>query len=167
VFDAPALAAIHRANWLRLLGPDLPGLQTTLDAAGLTQNWGNAINLSAGAGPYAVFVAEDADGSAVGFAALGPLLDPDGGKGAAELVALWVAPEHQRAGHGSRLLEAAADAARRLVQATRLSHWVARQDIFRQRFLHSAGFGADGAERSWQAPTGELIDEARWTAALT
>jgi GNAT superfamily N-acetyltransferase len=164
--DAPALAAIHRANWLALLGLDLPGLEASLDAAGLTQTWGNAIQLSGGDGPYAVLAAEDAGGAVVGFAALGPLLDPDGGKGAAELVALWVSPDHQRAGHGSRLLEASADAARRLQAASRLSHWVARQDVFRQRFLRSAGFGADGAERSWQAPTGEIIDEARWSARL-
>jgi ribosomal protein S18 acetylase RimI-like enzyme len=166
LLDAPALAAIHRANWLALLGPDLPGLESTLDASGLTRTWGQAIALAAGDGPYAVLAAEDEGAAVVGFAALGPSLDPDGGNGAAELVALWVAPARQRSGHGSRLLSAAADAARRLQQATRLSHWVARQDVFRQRFLRSAGFGADGAERSWQAPTGEIIDEARWSALV-
>jgi GNAT superfamily N-acetyltransferase len=165
--DAPALAAIHRANWLSLLGPDLPGLEETLNSAGLTQSWGNAIALSAGNGPYAMLVAEGTlRDLVVGFAALGPALDPDGIKDAAELVALWVAPEHQRAGHGSRLLAAAADAAHSLQRAARLTHWVARQDVFRQRFVRSAGFRADGAERSWRAPGGEIIDEARWSTRL-
>ncbi|MDR0593113.1 MAG: GNAT family N-acetyltransferase [Bifidobacteriaceae bacterium] len=170
-FDAPALAAIHRANWLTLIGPDLPGLEAALDGAALTQGWGNAIGLAAADGPYAVLAATDraagpgGDGRVVGFAAVGPLLDPDGGRGAAELVALWVAPASQRSGHGSRLLASAAGHARRQ-GATRLSHWVARQDVLRQRFLRSAGFAPDGAERSWQAPAGEIVDEARWSARL-
>jgi GNAT superfamily N-acetyltransferase len=165
LLDAPALAAIHRANWLGLLGPDLPGLEDALNNAQLTQHWGQAVTLSAGSGPYAVLVAES-EGVPVGFAALGPLLDPDGGEGGAELVALWVAPDRQRQGHGSRLLAAIASQARSLQGATRLSHWVARQDVYRQRFLRTAGFGPDGAERSWQAPSGEIIDESRWSARL-
>jgi GNAT superfamily N-acetyltransferase len=140
-------------------------MASALDEAGLAQHWGRAIALSAGDGPYAVFVSAH-DQSVAGFAALGPLLDPDSGQGSAELVALWVAPDHQRQGHGSRLLAAVAEAARRPPVASRLSHWVARQDIFRQRFLGSAGFGADGAERSWRTPSGEIIDEARWSARL-
>ncbi|MDR2374031.1 MAG: GNAT family N-acetyltransferase [Bifidobacteriaceae bacterium] len=164
--DAPALAAIQRHNWLTLLGPDLPHLEATLDAASLALTWADAIGLAGGAGPYAVLAAEAEDGGVAGFAAIGPLLDPDAGEGGAELVALWVAGEQQRLGHGSRLLAAAADAARRLQRATRLAHWVAHQDVFRQRFLKSAGFGRDGAERSWQAPGGELVDESRWSARL-
>jgi GNAT superfamily N-acetyltransferase len=113
-----------------------------------------------------VFVAVDDADAVVGFAALGPLLDPDGGTGSAELVALWVAPTAQRQGHGSRLLSQVASAARSGMNATRLAHWVARQDIYRQRFLRACGFGADGAERSWQAPSGELVDEQRWSTRL-
>ncbi|MDR1441916.1 MAG: GNAT family N-acetyltransferase [Bifidobacteriaceae bacterium] len=166
VLDAPALAAIHKANWLKLLGPDLPDLNSTLNSQDLTQTWGNAIALATGDGPYAVLVATDANGVTVGFTALGPLLDPDAAPQAAELVALWITPTHQRLGHGSRLLAAAADQARHLQHATRLSHWVARQDILRQRFLRTTGFGADGAERSWRTPTGEIIDESRWSTQL-
>jgi GNAT superfamily N-acetyltransferase len=166
VFDAPALAAIQRANLVTLLGPDVADLGAAFDSAAATQTWGNAIALASPEGPYNVAVAVDESETVVGFAALGPLLDPDGGQGAAELVALWVAPEAQRQGHGSRLLSQVADAARRHLSAARLSHWVTRQDIFRQRFLHQAGFRADGAERSWQSPAGELVDEMRWSTRL-
>jgi GNAT superfamily N-acetyltransferase len=165
VADAPALAAIQRDNWLALLGADLPGWPQTLSLEEMAATWANGIALGQADGPYEVFVALGEAGQLVGFAAAGPLVDPDLTPGGAELVALWVAPAHQRAGHGSRLLAAVADAARARA-APRLAHWVTRQDIYRQRFLRAAGFGPDGAERSWQAPTGELIDEQRWSALL-
>jgi GNAT superfamily N-acetyltransferase len=167
------MATAQRACWIELFGDDLPGLEATLDQVALTRAWREAIVLAGGEGPYAVFSALDEADRVVGFSALGPLLDPDGGGGgsgakAGELVALWVTPSHQRAGHGSRLLAAIAGAARSSsAEFDRLSHWVARQDIHRQRFLRAAGFGPDGAERSWQTPAGELVDEQRWSALLT
>ncbi|MDR1118002.1 MAG: GNAT family N-acetyltransferase [Bifidobacteriaceae bacterium] len=168
VLDAPALAAIHRACWLDLVGADIPGLAEALEGRQAVVTWRNAVILAQGEGPYAMFAAVgEADGVA-GFAALGPLLDQDGGARAAELVALWVAPQHQRAGHGSRLLAAVADALRApSAPFDRLSHWALRQDVHRHRFLRGAGFGPDGAERTWRAPTGELMDEQRWSALLT
>jgi GNAT superfamily N-acetyltransferase len=180
--DAPALAAIQRACWRALLGPEAPAWAETLDAEALAATWRDGIGLARAGGPYGVFAALDAEGAVAGFAAFGPLADPDGAR-AAELVALWVAPGAQRAGHGSRLLAAVADAVRAAPSLpapagaqgqalsadgtprfTRLSHWVARQDIPRQRFLRGAGFAPDGAERSWRTEAGELIDELRWSA---
>ncbi|MDR3360870.1 MAG: GNAT family N-acetyltransferase, partial [Bifidobacteriaceae bacterium] len=109
--DAPALAAIQRACWAGLLGPDAPSLVDSLDAESLAATWADAIALATGDGPYQVFCALDGADQVVGFAAAGPLTDPDGAE-AAELIALWVTPAGQRAGHGSRLLAAVADAVR-------------------------------------------------------
>jgi GNAT superfamily N-acetyltransferase len=150
-----------------LLGGDIPALGAMLDLGALAQGWADAIGLARGGGPYGTWAALDQAGQVVGFAAVGPLEDPDRPAGGAELVALWVAPERQRAGHGSRLLAAAAGAARAgQVGYSRLAHWVARQDVYRQRFLRGAGFSPDGAERTWRAPGGQLIDEQRWSARL-
>jgi ribosomal protein S18 acetylase RimI-like enzyme len=165
--DAAALAAVQRDAWLALLGRDVPTLAAALEIDALERTWADAIVLAQAEGPYAVLAGLDEAGQVAGFAALGPLLDPDRPVRAGELVALWVAPDRQRAGHGSRLLAAAAQAARAPGAAfERLSHWVARHDVYRQRFLRGAGFALDGAERTWQAPSGELIDEQRWSALL-
>jgi N-acetylglutamate synthase-like GNAT family acetyltransferase len=166
--DAPAFAALQRAAWLAVLGQDLPGLAEALDPAGLTSTWAQAISLASGADQYAVYSALADDGQVAGFAALAPSLDPDSRGQSGELVALWVSPAHQRAGHGSRLLAAVAESARSsTLPFQHLSHWVTRQDIHRQRFLRGAGFGADGAERTWRAPPGQLVDEQRWSALLS
>jgi GNAT superfamily N-acetyltransferase len=164
------MAAIQARAWTQVFGTLFPELPAALDPAATAKAWRQAVTLAAGGGPYAVFAATDPAGPTsitVGFAALGPLLDPDGGKGAAELVALHVDPPHQRQGHGSRLLAAVADAARSPSNvATRLSTWVAVADVVRQRFLKQAGFGADGATRAWHTDAGSLVDEQRWSARL-
>ncbi|MDR2254076.1 MAG: GNAT family N-acetyltransferase, partial [Bifidobacteriaceae bacterium] len=110
--DAAALAAVQRAAYLALLGADVPALAAALDPAVLAATWRNAIELATPGSPYAVFAALDRTDHVVGFAAIGPLTDPDARPGATELVALWVHPDHQRDGHGSRLLAAVADAVR-------------------------------------------------------
>jgi GNAT superfamily N-acetyltransferase len=174
--DAPAMAAIQLDCWSELYGPALPGLVAGLDPAVVAQSWAQAVANSAGPSPYGVMVAVDAEapaGSAnpaaqvVGFAAWGPSVDPDGGAGVAELAGLYVAPAHQRKGHASRLLAAVAGLAPTKTGATRLTTWVYAGDYIRQRFLKSVGFDADGAQRSWRTPDGDLVDEARWSTLLT
>jgi GNAT superfamily N-acetyltransferase len=167
IFDAPAIASIHLRAWEQLYSADLPAFVANLNKGDMTRTWGDAIaHASGGDSPYSVLVAESGTNRVVGFAAVSPLFDPDGGKGTAELMALYVDPDHQRLGHASRLLTAAADAARTRTHATRLSTWVAAIDYMRQRFLKQSGFGADGSERSWRTPEGDMVDEQRWSTLL-
>lgn len=104
----------------------------------------------------------------VGFAAFGPdddrqPEDPDP-DATASIAALLVEPRWGRRGHGSRLLAAVADLAsgqgvRRLVA------WVAAADSASLEFYRSAGWQADGLQRSLDTGAG-TVAELRLHAAL-
>jgi ribosomal protein S18 acetylase RimI-like enzyme len=106
-------------------------------------------------------------GEVCGFVAIGP------GDGAAssvgEVLALEVAPVARRAGHGSRLLNAAADRLRQL-GFEQVVAWVLADDDVRRAFLSGAGLAADGSQRTLQVGVGEdgvsELREVRFTAAL-
>ena len=82
---------------------------------------------------------------------------------AAELTALAVSPDHQRAGHGSRLLAAAVDLAR-ADGAGVLLVWAVRGDESLTRLLAGAGLVPTGASRS--LPVGRGVTEACWGASI-
>ncbi|MEX0913405.1 MAG: GNAT family N-acetyltransferase, partial [Demequina sp.] len=91
----------------------------------------------------------------VGFAALTDVGD---------IIALEVAPEHRRAGHGSRLLAACVDTLRaRGGEQVRL--WTLDGDDAREAFLRQAGFAEGGVARTLEVPTGDL-KEKLWRAEL-
>ena len=90
----------------------------------------------------------------VGFAALAPT----------EVIALEVAPEHRREGHGSRLLAACVDTLR-LAHADQVRAWAIEGDIVRETFLSGAGLGVGGVRRVLEGPDGELA-ERMWVASL-
>lgn len=83
----------------------------------------------------------------VGFAITGPAADPDRDPVAdAELRELTVDPGERGKGHGSRLLQAAADT----MTADRFTHavtWVLAADDATRAFLTGAGWGPDSAHR--------------------
>ncbi|WP_299049175.1 GNAT family N-acetyltransferase [uncultured Actinomyces sp.] len=97
-----------------------------------------------------------ADGATAGPAGAGPVR-------AAELTALAVSPDHQRAGHGSRLLAAAVDLAR-ADGAGVLLVWAVRGDESLTRLLAGAGLAPTGASRS--LPVGRGVTEACWGASI-
>ncbi len=118
--DAPAIARVRVDSWrttYRGLVPDayLDGMQ--LDAS--IEMWARV--LSAGASTASVFVAEDA-GEVVGFAAGNMLPEPKHGLNA-ELSAIYLRREFQRAGLGRRLVCAVARA-QRAHGATGLIVWI-------------------------------------------
>ena len=81
----------------------------------------------------------------VGFVSAGPATDADRWPGTdAEIYEFRVLPERTRQGHGSRLLQAAADT---LVSDgfRTMSAWVLSADSAMLGFLESAGWAADGA----------------------
>ncbi len=153
-------AEAWRASYARVLTPELIA---ALDPTALAEIWREAI-AQPPTRSHRLLVAEAA-GALVGFAATGP--SDDGGPDDGELVALVVAPDAQHAGHGSRLLNAAADQLRQ----SGFGHvvtWVLSGDDVRRAFLTGAGFVADGVHRTFEGATiasGELR-EVRLVASL-
>ncbi|WP_194786370.1 GNAT family N-acetyltransferase [Actinomyces haliotis] len=82
---------------------------------------------------------------------------------AAEITALGVLPEHQREGHGSRLLAAATDYARQ-DGARVLLQWAVRGDESVSGLL--AACGLERTESRRELPVGQGVTEDCWAAAL-
>jgi len=95
---------------------------------------------------HRVLVARSADAVA-GFAAVAPTEDGDLDPAVdAELLALVVERPSRGRGHGSRLLQAAADLSREAGVRT-LRAWLGPADDRLRAFLVGAGWGPDGAGR--------------------
>ena len=154
------IAAVHKASWAAsYAGTPLAALLARIDPADLALDWARAI-ISPPSAAERVLVAEAiSEQTVVGFVAYGACTDPDA-SGEADLIALHVAPEYQRQGHGSRLLTAAIDAMAASGFTTAVC-WVPLHEEHRRAFLLSAGWGPDGALRDLEAPDGSLLREAR------
>ena len=144
--DAPGIAAVQVAGWQEeyadLLPADVVG---SFDAAAFATAWHQAISRPPDARNRVLVALERAQ--LRGFAVTTPSPDPDADPVAdAELGDLVVHPDHRRAGHGSRLLQAAVDTVR-ADRFTRATTWLRVDDDVRRRFLTSAGWAADGAFR--------------------
>jgi GNAT superfamily N-acetyltransferase len=105
----------------------------------------------------------------VGFAITGPAADPDRDPVAdGELRELTVDPDERGRGHGSRLLQAAADTlvADRFARAVT---WVGASDDALREFLTSAGWAADSAHRelALDEAGGVRLKQVRLHTALT
>lgn len=163
--DAGAMGRVQAEAWQASYGGVLPAATlAALDPEALGQAWREAV-VRPPSGSHRVLVAL-AGGDLVGFAAIGPAEGPQPEVG--ELVALEVDPAAQRAGHGSRLLNAAADRLRDN-GCDRLVVWVLATDEVRLHFLTAAGFGPDGAERRFEvggAAAGGELREVRLVASL-
>jgi GNAT superfamily N-acetyltransferase len=148
--DEDAIADIQLAAWRGYLGVEAVA---ALPRDVVLATWGAAIQ-SPPSREYRVFVATDGP-HVVGFAALAS---------AGEIVALEVAPEHRRAGHGSRLLAACVDTVR-IQGGTTLRAWALQGDDAREAFLADAGLGEGGVRRGMDGPDGEIV-ERMWRATL-
>jgi len=146
--DEAAITAIQLASWRGWMADAVDALPV----ADIEQQWAAAIS-SPPSRQHRVFVATDGP-RVVGFAALAPT----------EIIALEVAPEHRRQGHGSRLLAACVDTLR-LANAAEVRAWALEGDTDREAFLESAGLGVGGVRRVLEGPTGELA-ERLWAASL-
>ncbi len=165
--DADALGRLHARAWEQSYADLLPDREDAALAPGtLAQSWLAAVT-DPPSRQHRVMVAT-AGPDVVGFAALSPGSDADAEPGRdAELVVLLVDPAHQRQGHGSRLLNAAADTLRESGFGV-LRAWVPEPDTDRQSFLAAAGFAPDGASRVLDA-AGDgttTVREVRLSAAL-
>lgn len=151
--DEEAVTRIQVSAWRDVHETALgDGVVDSLDTAVMRDRWADAIVSPPGPG-FAVLVALDGP-TVVGFAAVAP----------GQVLALEVAPDHQRAGHGSRLLAAAVDRLRS-DGATEVVTWVLDDDAARERFLASAGLGPDGTQRTLATGVRDVV-ERRWSAAI-
>ncbi len=165
--DADAIGRVHSDCWQASYAELLPDAAVpALRPAALAESWRTAIS-DPPSGQHRVLVAT-AGPDVVGFAALSPSGDADAEPGRdAELLVLLVDPAQQHCGHGSRLLNAAADMLRDNGFAV-VRSWVPEVDGDRQTFLSGAGFATDGASRVLDAAGdgATTVREVRLSAAL-
>jgi GNAT superfamily N-acetyltransferase len=146
--DAPAIARVQLRAWPELYAglvpaeaiPSGPEAEEAAAAA-----WAESLH-QPGDARNRVLVALERN-RVVGFTITGPATDPDRDPVAdAELRELTVDPDERGRGHGSRLLQAAADT----MASDRFGHavtWVVSGDDALLAFLTGAGWAADGAHR--------------------
>ena len=145
--DAPAIAAVQvrawRTSYADLLPPDV---LSSLDPELFAEGWRTALGRPADARNRVLVSLER--NLVTGFVLTGPATDPDCDPvSVGELTDLTVDPHQRGAGHGSRLLQAAADT----LVADRFTHavsWLPAGDDALRAFLTGAGWGADGAHRT-------------------
>ena len=159
VQDAPTLGRLHVRAWQAAYRGQMPddyldGLRPEERAAG----WERGLGRDRARDP--VLVAEQA-GQVVGFAVVGPAEDP---KGAGELYAINVDPDHWGTGAGRALLTAAQ------TELTRLGYreavlWVLPGNSRARRFYEVAGWATDGTERTAEV-SGVVVAEVRYRRRL-
>jgi ribosomal protein S18 acetylase RimI-like enzyme len=144
--DAPAIARVQIRAWRQGYADLLPDeMLTALDADAFAAQWAEAINRPIEARTRVLVALDRA--TVVGFALTAAADDPDADPGQDGQVAEFVVdPDHRRAGHGSRLVQACADTLR-ADRFTRATIWVTSTDDALRGFLAEAGWGPDGAHR--------------------
>ena len=145
--DAPAIAAVQVRAWRATYADLLPAeVLASLDPAEIAEGWRRSLGAPQDA-RNRVLVALERN-LVTGFVVTGPATDPDCDPVATgQLTDLTVDPHQRGAGHGSRLLMAAADTlvADRFTTAVA---WLAVTDDAQRGFLTGAGWGPDGAHRT-------------------
>jgi GNAT superfamily N-acetyltransferase len=143
--DAEAIAAIQARAWATSYAGLVPAAGE-LREADFAQLWRDALVRPADARHRALVALER--NRVVGFAITTPATDPDCDRVTdGELMERTVDAGEQGKGHGSRLLQAAADT---MVADgfTRAVTWLVAEDDVLRTFLTDAGWGADGAHRT-------------------
>ncbi|MFI5428134.1 GNAT family N-acetyltransferase [Aeromicrobium sp. UC242_57] len=137
-----------RASWRS--NPLVPDESlAALDPVDLTERWTTLVSSPKDARMRVLVALERAD--VRGFALVHPSYDPDSDQVAdGEIGEFAVDPAHQRAGHGSRLLQAAVDTL--IAERTRALWWVASTDDVLRTFVTDSGWGPDGAHRGLPMP---------------
>jgi GNAT superfamily N-acetyltransferase len=168
--DAPAVAAVQLRSWLATYGAVLPEnvLPSGPEAeAQMSAAWRESLT-KPGDARNRVLVALERN-RVVGFAITGPATDPDCDPVAdAELQELTLDPGERGKGHGSRLLQAAAET----MQADRFSRavtWVLAADDELRAFLTGAGWAPDTAHRELDldGSGSTLVKQVRLHTALS
>jgi ribosomal protein S18 acetylase RimI-like enzyme len=191
VTDAPAVGLIQATVWRQAYAGQLPdAVLQEFEAPRFAAVWRRSLEHPPS--PLHRLLVACAGDQVVGFAAIGPADHaeqdadapegggeqdagaPEGGgeqdagapEGGGELLVLAVHPDARRAGHGSRLLNAAADTLR-ANDLTALLTWLPATDETARAFVDAAGLAADG---SWRdrvvGPDGQILREVRVQGGL-
>lgn len=183
--DAAAIGQIHAAGMRAAisagLGHELPtALANGINPEAIAATWSVAI--ATPPTPQYFLLTATAAGQPVGFAAVAPapvmavaetsgtsedvVASPLLEKPADAIVlAFEIAAEHQRQGHGSRLLAACVDHLRAR-NARRVMTWVVSGDEARTRFWAQAGFHPAGLRRTLEVGPEKMVEDC-WYADLT
>lgn len=171
VSDAPAVGRVQAIVWRRAYADVLaPEALAQFEDRHFAKAWRAALE-NPPTRRHGLLVACAHD-HVVGFVAIGPSADPDltthpeGADDVGEILALGVSPEARRAGHGSRLVNAAVDTLR-VKGFGRLVAWLLANDEDSRAFLVAAGMSPDGAFRDRVIdPQGSTVREVRLAADL-
>ena len=163
--DAPAVGLVQATVWREAYAGVLPEeVLDSFEPQAFASAWRRSL-ASPPPGVYRLLVACAGD-QVVGFASIGPSQDPDASPETGELTVIGVHPQARRAGHGSRLLNAAVDTLRG-AGAERMAGWVLAADEDTRAFLVASGLGPDGAYRDRVvSPDGATAREVRLVAEL-
>jgi GNAT superfamily N-acetyltransferase len=165
VSDAPAVGLVQAAVWREAYAGVVPAeVLETFQPTAFASGWRQSL-ASPPQGVYRLLAA-CAGAQVVGFASIGPSQDPDASPETGELSAIGVHPQARRAGHGSRLLNAAVDTLRG-AGAEAVHTWVLADDEATRVFLVRAGLTPDGAFRDRVvSPDGRTAREVRLVADI-
>jgi GNAT superfamily N-acetyltransferase len=163
--DAAAIVRIQLASWRASYAHLIPATELeALDPAELAERWVTTITTPQDARLRVLVALERAD--VRGFALVHPSFDPDSDRVAdGEVGEFVVDAEHQRAGHGSRLLQAAMDTLA-ADGFTRALWWVNTADDALRAFVTESGWAADGAHRELGSATGATVKQVRLHTSL-
>ena len=164
--DASAVGLVQAAVWRAAYDAVLPReLVSQFEASSFARVWRDSLN--APPSPRHVLLVGCAGEQVVGFAAVGPSIDPDADETSGEVLALGVHPDARGSGHGSRLLNAAVDTLRGK-EFDSMSVWLLARDEDTRAFLTAAGLVPDGAYRDRVIDVDRaLAREVRLTANLS
>ena len=159
------MAHIQVAAWRTYYSQLIPAAELdALDPDQLAERWATTIGSPKEARMRVLVALERAD--VRGFALVHPSYDPDSDQVAdGEIGEFIIDPEHQRAGHGSRLLQAAIDTLS-ADKFTRAVWWIASTDDALRRFISESGWEPDGAHRELAAEDGSTVKQIRLHTSL-
>lgn len=158
--DAPAIAACQVRGWRSVYADVLTEeVLAGLSADEFASVWREALSKPKDARARVLVALERA--TVRGFALVQPAADPDTDTIVdAEIAEFVIDPEHQRAGHGSRLLQASIDTMR-ADKFARALWWVdSTNDILRE-FVTGTGWEPDGAHRELEDRDGSRLKQIR------
>lgn len=163
--DAPAVGLVQATVWRDAYAAVVPPeVVETFEPQAFAKAWRTSL-ASPPEGVYRLLVA-CAGEQVVGFAAVGPSQDRDASPLTGELSTIGVHPQARRAGHGSRLLNAAVDTLRG-AGADTMHTWLLADDEGTRAFFAAAGLSPDGAYRDRVvSPEGDTAREVRLVASL-
>ena len=163
--DAPAVGLVQATVWQEAYAAVVPAdVLATFEPSAFAGAWRRSL-AAPPPGVHRLLVACAGD-QVVGFASIGPSQDPDTTPETGELTVIAVHPQARRAGHGSRLLNAAVDTLRG-AGADQLAVWVLATDEHTRAFLVASGLTPDGAFRDRVvSPEGDTAREVRLVAGI-